>query len=264
MVPSCATPPPTPRPLPPPPPSGPCPPPPPTTRGWSRDRFATACRHGGLQPDRTLAERERARPVTDADRGGRSGSAGRSASPSRTPRSPPTVRRRPPPSRRLRAHGNPLLRRPLARSKPRIRPSTPDATHTTPSAKASERGTLPTSCRSATLLRPGRSARALESRCPRPTASRRRKRAQPVRHPPRSSPPHRSSGRCARRCRRPGWRSRPIPAAASRRPVLADGDLLRDPPAVGVNEPDVVLVDARQPFGPEDTDDPERGDAGEH
>ena len=45
--------------------------------------------------------------------------------------------------------------RPLARSRPRMRPSTPDATHTTPSANASERGTLPIGHRLATLLAPG-------------------------------------------------------------------------------------------------------------
>ena len=94
---------------------------------------------------------------------------------------------------------------------------------------------------------PGRPARRCRRRCRPPTASRRRTRAPQARRRPSivTTSPRSRSMRETVPSRRVGDPDRSA-AVGHRRRALADGDLLRDPPAVGVDQPDVVLVDARQ------------------
>ena len=131
-----------------------------------------------------------------------------------------------------------------------MRPSTPDATQTAPAVAASARGTFPTGMRCTTLF-------ALGSTC---TTSRLSLSATHSDPPPYAT----AAGAPPTVIRTASSRSRsirdtvpsagvgdPDRSAAVRRGAraTADRDLLRDPPAVGVDQPDVVLADSGNPSG---------------
>ena len=143
-------------------------------------------------PHRALADGHRARAVADRDRLHHAAAcAGRSASPCPPPRSPPTAR--PAPAAIALGFAPTAIgesRRPRSRSMLRMRPSTPDATHTAPAANG-QRARRVADRRSAarTLSAPGIDLRDhARRRCRPPTATRRRTRAPRARRRPGSSP----------------------------------------------------------------------------